>query len=165
MNEEYFTDSKMFFDAIKSYAKEISGTVLTNDQCGFHMPESGCYIGFVVYYDNDKGEDERSKNFLINVKHLVGCDSLIWEALQSSAGKQNLARALSYNGSFVEVFLKPHEGFDEIKVPRGIVNLTIEMLENGERFCKESGEPHGESKYKLLVKALRVALEKHDVMD
>jgi hypothetical protein len=60
---------------------------------------------------------------------------------------------------------KPHDGFDEIKVPKCIVNLTIGMLENGERFCKESGDLHGENKYRLLVKALRVALDKHDGRD
>lgn len=157
MNEEYFTDSEVFFDAIKSYVKEINGTVLVADQC--------VSFGFVVYHDNDKGEDERSKHFLINAKYLVGCNPMIWEALQSNVGKQNLAKALSYNGSFAEVFLKPREVFDKIKISRGVVNLTIEMLENGERFCRESGEPHGECRYRLLVKALRVALEEHDRRD
>lgn len=30
-NEEYYTDSKTFFDSIKAYAKEINGTVLMAD--------------------------------------------------------------------------------------------------------------------------------------
>lgn len=110
MNEEleYYTDSEKFFNAIKLYAKEINGKVLIADQYSVNMPnvaEPGCYFGFVVYYDNE-GKYEKAKYFLINSRYLVDCNPLIWEALKSNMGKQNLAKNLSYNGNFSEVFTK-----------------------------------------------------------
>jgi hypothetical protein len=59
--------------------------------------------------------------------------------------------------------IKLHEGFDKIEVSRGIINLTIGMLEKSESSYRESGELREASKCLLLVNALRVALERHDV--
>lgn len=107
-NENYYTNCKEYFDAIKLYAKEISGTVLSADL----VRDGGCYFGFIVYYENIINEDEKAKHFLINCKYITECDVSILEALQTNDGKRKLAKALSYNGSFVDVFLKQHEGYN-----------------------------------------------------
>lgn len=59
--------------------------------------------------------------------------------------------------------MKLHEGYDQIKIARGIINLTINELLAAEKVHSKLDDTHAANRCKLLVRALKTALENsHD---